>query len=131
MLDEAQRFQEEQDQDLQQDKMQLEINKRIKVAEQAIYKRFKQIFQKSSDKLSEDDKAYLKARVSYLTKGQREEYSDVLETKSEVKPGNVGEVPLMEKSRKQLDDMARKVGVRDPETLSSKEKVIEAMQALQ
>jgi len=131
MLDEAQRFQEEQDQDLQQDKMQLEINKRIKVAEQAIYKRFKQIFQKSSDKLSEDDKAYLKARVSYLTKGQREEYSDVLETKSEVKPGNVGEVPLMEKSRKQLDDMARKVGVRDPEILSSKEKVIEAMQALQ
>jgi len=131
MLDEAQRFQEEQDQDLQQDKIQLKINKRIKVAEQAIYKRFKQIFQKSSDKLSEDDKAYLKARVSYLTKGQREEYSDVLETKSEVKPGNVGEVPLMEKSRKQLDDMARKVGVRDPETLSSKEKVIEAMQALQ
>ena len=131
MLDEAQRFQEEQDQDLQQDKIQLKINKRIKVAEQAIYKRFKQIFQKSSDKLSEDDKAYLRARVSYLTKGQREEYSDVLETKSEVKPGNVDEVPLMEKSRKQLDDMARKVGVRDPETLSSKEKVIEAMQALQ
>mgnify|MGYP001592247031 CR=1 FL=1 len=131
MLDEAQRFQEEQNEDLQQDKMQLEINKRVKVAEQAIYKRFKQIFQKPTESLSEDDKAFLRARVSYLTRGQRAEYAEVLVLPSEVKPGNVGEVPLMEKSRKQLDNMAREAGVKNPEDLASKEKVIEAMQALQ
>ena len=114
-----------------QDKEQLEINKRILKNEKEITKIFRAIFQKSHEQLTDYDKSFLRARASYLTNGQRQEYADVLEGEPQEPKGNNPEankdLELIDYSRNQLNDMARDLGVEKPEEMKSKQQVIDAI----
>lgn len=114
-----------------QDKEQLEINKRILKNEKEITKIFRAIFQKSHEQLTDYDKAFLRARASYLTNGQRQEYADVLEAEPQEPKGNNPDAnkdrELIDYSRNQLNDMARDLGVEKPEEMKSKQQVIDAI----
>lgn len=112
-----------------QDKEQLEINKRILKNEKEITKIFRAIFQKSHEQLTDHDKAFLRARASYLTNGQRQEYADVLEGEPQEPKGNNPDAnkEMIDYSRNQLNDMARDLGVDKPEEMKSKQQVIDAI----
>lgn len=130
----------------QEDKMKLEIDERARKTEEDIRKRFSQIFRKGIKSFTQEDKAFLQARRSYLTKGQAEELSSVLKEdlskkapkeadKSTVTPGNVNEQKsefdkLMDKGRSSLNDLAREAGLEDPESFPNKEKLVEAILAI-
>jgi len=129
----------------QEDKMKLEIDERAKATEADIHKRFSQIFRKGIKSFTQDDKAFLQARRSYLTKGQAQELSAVLSedlskknSKSEEKrveaQKNGDEKSdfdkLMEKGRSGLNALAREAGLEDPESYPNKEKLVEAILAI-
>lgn len=131
----------------QEDKMKLEIDERARKTEEDIRKRFSQIFRKGIKSFTQEDKAFLQARRSYLTKGQAEELADVLKedltkkvSKSEekrIETQKKSDTPeksefdkLMEKGRSSLNDLAREAGLEDPESFPNKEKLVEAILAI-
>lgn len=66
-----------------EDREKLEEQKRIEKVELFIKKRFASIFRKPISTLNKDDISFLRARSSYLTAGEREQYKDVLNLKKE------------------------------------------------
>ncbi len=107
-----------------QDLIALEIEKHRKDAEEAIMRILRKITQKDPSILTFEEKGFLKARQSYLTAGQREEYASVL------KENYTGEPPLEELTREELDAKALALGIESPEALPNKKAVIEAIKAV-
>lgn len=101
-----------------QDKMQLEIDKRKEKNDKAVMSILRTLFQKPYENLTEDDKGFIRARQTYLTKAQRDEYADIINPK----------VDLMSYSRSQLDDMARELGI-DTEGMKNKQEVVSAIES--
>jgi len=60
------------------DKIQTIIEEHRQDAEKAIYEVINKISRKPLITLDKDDKAFLKARASYLTDAQRKEYANIL-----------------------------------------------------
>lgn len=111
------------------DKMALEIEKRRTDTEKKIYFALKKILGKSRASLTTEDKLFLKARQSYLTKAEIEEYSDIL--KEDVS-GQAPTPPKFEDmTRTELEVEAHKLGIEEPEKLQNKAAIIEAIRAAQ
>lgn len=113
------------------DKMTLEIEKRRTETEKKIYFALKAILRKNHDSLTLEDKQFLQARKSYLTKAELQEYADVL---AENVFGNAGPAPKVEKkledyTRPELEEMARELGVVEPDKLPNKAAVADAIRA--
>lgn len=106
----------------EQDQMEKMRKQREIEVERDIAKRFRAIFRKST--LTEDDKRFLRARRSYLTKAQLQEYDDVLNEKQET----IAEIPLIKRSREELNQMAIEAGIDNPEELPNKNEVIKAIE---
>lgn len=103
--------------------MEVAIERRRVETEKAIFYRLKKILAKSPAQLNDDERKFLKARVSYLTKAEKEEWDEVLNETTEPQ--------LEELTRKELDAQARELGIDNPEELPNKTEVIEAIRRLQ
>ncbi len=104
-----------------------EIEKRRKDNDDAVNKILKAILRKSKDALTREDIGFLKARVSYLSETDRENYKDVLA----LDPGSVAAASLDEMTRKELDTQAMEAGVADPDKLPNRQSVIDAIREAQ
>lgn len=124
-------FNEDIDPELEEDKMKLEIDNRAKGVDRLVRQRLNGILRKNEDQLLLDDKKFLKARASYLTKAQREEYADIINADysegAELAPQEPAEPKLEDLTRPELDEKARVLGVEKPEELPNKKAVIEAI----
>ena len=109
------------------DKMAVEIEKRRIETEKKIYFALKTILRKPIANLTVDDKKFLKARKSYLTKAELQEYDEVLNEKVE---GSV-EPKLEDLTRTQLEEKALALGIAEPEKLANKAAIVEAIKAAQ
>ncbi len=76
------------------------------------------VLTKSPSELSEEEAAFLRARVSYLKPAQLKEYAEVLTVK---------EVVVPQPTRSELNARAVELGIEHPEKLSNKEAVEEAI----
>lgn len=115
-------------------KEQLEIDKRIQANDKVVKRILADIVRKPLDNLTVEDMAFMRARQSYLSKAQREEYADILNQKeiASVEAEVASELdPLFELSRNQLNKKARDLGIVNSEEMKSKREVIEAIQAVQ
>lgn len=123
-------FNEDTDLEAEEDKIKLEIAKREKDTDREIRTRLQTILRKNEDQLLLEDKKFLKARASYLSKAQREEYANVISASYYNETGVPQAVvpPALEDlTRPELDDKARALGVEKPEELPNKKAVIEAI----
>lgn len=109
------------------DKMAVEIEKRRIETEKKIYFALKNILRKPIANLTVDDKKFLKARKSYLTKAELQEYDEVLNERVEGSP----EPKLEDLTRTQLEEKALALGIAEPEKLANKAAIIEAINAAQ
>lgn len=105
------------------EKAQQLLEQRREEAEKEIHEALNKIFRKPIRHLSDYDKAFIKARVSYLTKEQKETYAEVL--KEEIKDPNKEAREAEEKelevlTRKELEEIATKLQI--PEDLIKKAK---------
>lgn len=115
----------------EQDKMKLEIARREKDTMRVVAIRLRKILRKNEDQLTLEDKKFLKARASYLTKGQREEYAHIInadysgQKSEEAQVPKEPETPKLEKmTRPDLEAMARDLGIGAPEELPNKDALI-------
>lgn len=83
------------------------------------------IIKKNLKSLSVDDKRFLQARRSLLTRGQLDEYSEILEEKLPRPDGQ--DEKEVELTRTELNDKARDLGIEDPDKLPNKDAVKEAI----
>lgn len=118
----------------EEDKEKLAIATRFKKTEQSIAKRFRSIFRKNLEQLTLEDKKYLKARSFYMTKGQREEYTDVLaadySSGKEVQAAPAA--PKLETLKREvLEAMASDLGIENPQDLPNRDAIIEAIKKAQ
>ncbi len=124
-------FDDELDLEQEEDKIKLEIARRQQTTEKQIVTRLRKILRKNEDQLLLDDKKFLKARASYLSKGQREEYADIIAAdysgQASQEPTVPAEPKLEDLTRPQLDEKARELGIEKPEELPNKGAVIEAI----
>ena len=109
-----------------QDKMALEIEKRRQETESDMFKEIKRIFKKSHVGLTKEEKGFLQARVSYLTKAEREEYKAEL---AEDLTKNTQ--TLDDLTRKELVAKANELGIESPEKFENKQQLIDAILAAQ
>lgn len=131
-------FDDEMDLEEEQDKMKVEIQTRENDTMRKVAKRLKKILRKNEDQLTLDDKKFLKARASYLSKGQREEYAEIIKAdyskqKGDEKPeaSEPEEKPLEKRTRDELNAMALELGIGAPEELPNKDAVIEEIKKYQ
>lgn len=89
-----------------------ELQNRKDKAEEEIRTNLEKIFRKG-DKLTAQDKAYLKARRTYLSKADAEAYKDVLNEKVAPIKDTEDEKKLEEMERKDLEKMAKQIGIED------------------
>ena len=108
-------------------KMELEIQKRRDDNDNEVIKTINAIAKKSIDTLTFEEKAFLQARESYLTNGQREEYRKVLNEDL------TGEKTLKDFTRAELEVKAIEAGIEDPslKVFKTKDQLIEAIEATQ
>ena len=111
----------EDEQEVDQNKLTIEKNR--KKTEIEIRRVLQKIFQKTKSDLTEEDKGFMRARVSYLTETERETYADIL-TSSIDRPFN-------EWTRNELNEKALSLGVESPDKMGSKQEVIDAIEKLQ
>lgn len=116
------------------DQQALEIQKRIDDNDKAVMKILRAIFKKPESLLTKDDKAFLQARVSYLTKAQREEYKTVLaedlhQGGERAAQDDSQPRPLEQMNRVELEEKARELGIPNPEEFANKKAVLEAVKA--
>lgn len=125
-------FDDDLDLEEEEDKIKKEISKREKDTDRAIRVRLQKILRKNADQLLLDDKQFLKARASYLTKSEREDYADVINAdyspEGQEAESAPGEPKLEDLTRPELDEKARELGIDKPEELPNKKAVIEAIQ---
>ena len=124
-------FNDDLDLEQEEDKIKLEIAQRERDTDRRIKSRLNKILRKNENQLLFDDKQFLKARASYLTKGQREEYADIINAdysgQASEEPKVPGEPKLEDLSREELDAKASELGIDKPEELPNKKAVIEAI----
>lgn len=108
-----------------QDQMQLDIEKRRTENDTEVLKIIHAIFKKGHS-LTQEDKAFLQARVSYLSKAEYNEYETEL---NEDLLGN-GD-PLNDLSRNGLNAKATELGIEDPEKFPNKDSLIDAIKNAQ
>ena len=93
--------------------------------EDALY----EITKKEPAALNKDEKAFLRARRTYLTKEQKETFKEVLNEKPEPKDGETGNDPVAElakKQRKDLDKLAEEMGL-NPKDYQNKDEIAAAI----
>ena len=76
--------------------------------------------------LTEADKAFIRARVSYLSGDQKEMWAEVLEEKSDE-----GEPSLMDLTRKELEEKAMELGIEkvsDKKVFPTKDALVSAIE---
>lgn len=124
-------FEEDQDLEQEEDKIKLEIAKRERDTDRAVRQRLQKILRKNEDQLLLEDKKFLKARASYLSKGQREEYADIINadySKDKVEEPQAPqepEAPKLEKmNRTDLEKMASDLGIGAPDQFPNKDALI-------
>lgn len=114
-------YQNDLDEEQSEDKMVVELRKRTEATETKIQKRLRIITRKSFEQLTIDDKQFLKARASYLSKADRDTYAEIIATEFVVLPdGKVVEatekpVDLSKLNRPALEEMAKDLGIEDAE----------------
>lgn len=110
----------------QQDKMQLEIEKRAEETEAKVVRILSRLVRKPIETLTIEEKRFLKARASYLSKADREAYAEVIDMDLSHEAVNApAEKDLSEYTRKELDAKALALGVVEPELLPNKQAVID------
>lgn len=122
-------FNEDIDPEQEVDKIKVEIEKRERDTDRKIRKVLDGILRKNLENILPEEKAFLKARQSYLTKGQREEYAEIIN-------GNYSGVApvapkLEDQTRATLEKQALELGIKDPDKLPNKNAVIEAIRKAQ
>lgn len=93
-------------------------------AEQKIQDALYEITKKEPAALNEDERAFLRARRTYLSPEEKETYKEILSAKSEVDEDPVES--LMKKTRKDLDTLAEELGL-NPKDYENKEQVAKAI----
>lgn len=122
-------FNEDIDPEQEVDKIKVEIDKREHDTDKKIRKVLDVILRKNLESILPEEKAFLKARQSYLTKAQREEYADIINANYS---NNVPVVPKLEdETRSTLEKKALELGIKDPDKLPNKNAVIEAIRKAQ
>jgi len=126
-------FDEEFDLEEEQDKMKLKIGQRERDANRAIRIRLHKIMRKEEGQLLLEDKKFLKARASYLTKGQREEYAKIIKANYYIpeKGAEPVEPQLEDLTRIELDKKALELGIEEPHKLKNIASVVEAIKEAQ
>lgn len=123
------------DLETEQDKNKLAISKRENDTEKAIARRFRDIFKKDISQLVLDDKKFIKARASYLSKAEREEYADIINAdysgQTTDEPQKPSEPKLETLNREQLEAKATALGIGDPASFPNRKSLIEAIQKYQ
>jgi len=128
-------YDEDLDLELEEDKIKVAISKRETATEKKIMKRLSSIVRKSPSLLTLDDKKFLKARASYLTKADRVEYADIIEADYSKVTDDEGanitgesEEVLNEKmSRGELEAKALALGLENLEQYPNKKSLIDAI----
>lgn len=110
----------------QQDKMALEIEKRAEETEAKVIRILNRLVRKPIETLNLEEKRFLKARASYLSKADREAYAEVINMDlSNEAIDAPKEKELIEYTRKELDQKALDLGVENPQDLPNKQAVID------
>ena len=123
-------FDDELDQDVEEDKIKLEIAKREKETHKLVSRRLRKILEKAMASLTIDDKKFLKARASYLSKAEREEYAEIISADySDHAPVDetvaLAEPKLEDLSRPALEARAKELGIGESEAFPNKKVLIE------
>lgn len=105
---------------------QREIDKRRVDTEKEMYDILGEITRKNPKTLTVDDKRFLQARRSYLSRGQQDEYKDILNEK--LPRPDQEEEEEVELTRSELDEKARQLGIEEPEKLPNKAAVTAAIE---
>ena len=110
----------------QQTAMERETEKRRKENDDEVNKTIRSILQKPKEALTREDVGFLKARSTYLSNSQLEDYKDVLATDlNSVAPA--APPTLEDMTRKELDEKATILGIGFPEKLPNRQAVIDAI----
>lgn len=113
------------------------LQKRIDEADAEIETALKKILKKEQRLLTIDDKRFLQARRSYLTRSQQEDYEAVLKEKlprPDGQPNPEEEVLLENMVRKDLEAMATRLGIEgaeDKKLFKTNNDLVEAIKAKQ
>lgn len=114
----------------EEDKMKLAISRRQKENDRLVMKRLRSITKKSYAELIPEDKAFLRARMSYLTAGQRAEYEEILnddpDLNQEQKPKELSRM-----TRPELEALALSLDIEDPEAYANSSLLREAIKQAQ
>lgn len=124
------------DAEQQEDRNAVAIAKRQKETDQKIQKRLHTITRKNVEQLSADDKAFLKARASYLSRADREVYADIIAADYsgqpvESKEPKLVEKPLKKMNRSELEVKALELGLDNLEQYQTNQELIDAIQGVQ
>jgi hypothetical protein len=116
--------------------MELEIQKRRDDNDKEVMKILNVIMKKPVSALTREDKAFMKARQSYMSRSEIETFADVLaEDLSDVhanEPTNTPQVPtLMDLTRKELEAKALSLGIQNTSEFANKTLIIEAIEKAQ
>lgn len=113
------------------------LQKRIDEADAEIETALKKILKKEQRLLTIDDKRFLQARRSYLTRSQQEDYEAVLKEKlprPDGQPNPEEEVLLENMVRRDLEAMATRLGIEgaeDKKLFKTNNDLVEAIKAKQ
>ena len=127
-------YEDDLDGEQSEDKNAIIIAKRQKETEQKIGKRLRAITRKNPNQLSTDDKQFLKARASYLTKADREAFADVINASYVPEDEVKEEVPLIKLTRPILEAKAAELGIENPDDADiypNKQSLVDAIEAAQ
>lgn len=87
------------------------LQQRLDEATAEIEKALQNIFKKSIDYLTDEDKRFLQARVSYLDDAQKSKYEKILKAKVPRPDGKEEEKEIEELTRKELENIAGEIGI--------------------
>lgn len=131
-------YEDDLDQEQLEDRNAKAIEARRKETDKKINKRLHVITRKNLEQLSTEEKAFLKARASYLSKADREVYADIIAAdysgQKVVNEEVEKEVPLKNLNRTLLEAKAVELGIEDPddeERFPNKQSLIDAIEAVQ
>lgn len=112
--------------------METEIAKRRTDVDTKVREMLKFITEKGHE-LTADDKKFLKARFSYLSRAQKEEYGYILneDLSSDTNTQSADSSTLDEEMRVDLEKRARAAGVKNPERFKSKQAILDAITSAQ
>lgn len=124
------------DAEQQEDRNAVAIAKRQKETDQKIQKRLHTITRKNVEQLSSDDKAFLQARASYLSRSDREVYADIIAGDYSGQPVEAKEPKIVEKSlkkmnRSELEVKALELGLDNLEQYETNQDLIDAIEGVQ